>query len=147
LESYFIDSNVFFYAKILDKEYGESCAKIIGEIVKGKISAVTSALIVIELANALRKYGLSNEAREIVDAVFSLDVPIYEIDLSDIRSAIDIFDEFRISPYDCVHAAVMKRTGTHNIISADKDFDKINWIKRLNPKSYEPTPKFGVKSS
>jgi len=106
----------------------------IGGIVKGKIGAVMSALIIIELANALRKYGLSKEAREVVDAVFSLDVPIHEIDPSDIRSAIDIFDEFRISPYDCVHAAVMKRAGTHNIISADKDFDKINWIKRLDPK-------------
>jgi len=140
LENYFIDSNVFFYAKILDKEYGEGCAKIIGGIVEGKIGAVTSALIVIELANALRKYGLSNEVREVVDAVFSLDIPIYEIDPSDIRSAMDIFDKFRISPYDCIHAAVMKRAGTHSIISADKDFDKINWIKRLDPKSYEPTP-------
>jgi len=46
---------VFFYAKILDKEYGEGCAKIICGIAKGKIDVVTSVLIVIELANALRK--------------------------------------------------------------------------------------------
>jgi len=25
----FIDSNIFFYAKILDKEYGDLCAKIL----------------------------------------------------------------------------------------------------------------------
>jgi len=28
----------------------------------------------------------------------------------------------------------MKRVGIINIISADKDFDKIHWIKRLDPK-------------
>jgi len=78
--------------------------------------------------------------RGVVDAVFSLDIPIYEIDPSDIRSAMDIFDKFRISPYDCVHAAVTKRAGPHHIISADKDFDKIDWIKRLDLKSYESTP-------
>jgi hypothetical protein len=140
LVTYFIDSNVFFYAKILDREYGEACAKIISRIAEGRISAVTSALAIIELANALSKYGLNKEARDVVDAAFSLDIPIYEIDTSDVRSAMIIFDEFKISPYDCVHAAIMKRVGTINIISADKDFDKIKWIKRLNPKDYEPTP-------
>jgi len=28
----------------------------------------------------------------------------------------------------------MRRVGIINIISADKDFDKFHWIKRLDPK-------------
>lgn len=36
--------------------------------------------------------------------------------------------------YDCVHAAVMKKAGVVDIISADRDFDKIDWIKRRDPK-------------
>jgi len=133
---YFIDSNVFFYAKILDREYGDVCAKILDEIVKGELEAVTSTLVVIELANALRKFGLGNEVKEVIDAVFSLDVPVYEVDSLSVRDAAVIFNEFRISPYDCVHAAVMKRAGIVDVISADKDFDKIAWIKRLDPKLF-----------
>ena len=134
---YFVDSNVFFYAKILDREYGKSCAKIIRDVVEGRVEAVTSVLVVVEVANALRKYGLGKEAKEVADAIFSLDIPVYGVDSSDVRIAMGFFDEFGISPYDCVHASVMKRGGALNIISADKDFDKIKLIKRLDPKSYE----------
>ena len=51
--------------------------------------------------------------------------------------AMGFFDECGISPYDCVHASLMKRVGAVNIISADKDFDKVKWMKRLDPKKYE----------
>lgn len=131
---YFIDSNVFFYAKIFDREYGDACAKILDKIVKGELEAITSTLIAVELANALRKFGLGNEVKEVIDAVFSLDIQVYEADSLDVRNAARIFDEFRISPYDCVHAAVMRKAGIVDIISADKDFDKIEWIKRRDPK-------------
>ncbi|MEM2368036.1 MAG: type II toxin-antitoxin system VapC family toxin [Candidatus Bathyarchaeia archaeon] len=131
---YFIDSNIFFYAKILDREYGDACAKILRKIEGGEIKAVTSTLVIVELANALRKYRLSREVKAVVDAVFSLDIQVFEVDPLDVRIAVQIFDEFRISPYDCVHVAVMKKAGIEEIISADKDFDKINWIRRLDPK-------------
>ena len=131
---YFIDSNVFFYAKIFDREYGDACAKILDKIVKGELEATTSTLIAVELANALRKFGLGDEVKEVIDAVFSLDIHVYEVDSLDVRNAARIFDEFRISPYDCVHAAVMRKAGIVDIISADKDFDKIEWIKRRDPK-------------
>lgn len=132
---YFIDSNIFFYAKILDREYGDACAKILRKMEMGEIKAVTSTLVIVELANALRKYGLSREVRAVVDAVFSLDIQVFEVDPLDVRIAAQIFDEFKISPYDCVHVAVMKKAGIEEIISADKDFDKINWIRRLDPKT------------
>lgn len=43
--------------------------------------------------------------------------------------------KFAFFEVDCVHAAIMKRAGITDIISADKDFDKITWIRRLDPKS------------
>jgi len=135
LAVFFIDSNIFFYAKILDREYGESCAKILGRIDRGELKAATSTLVIIELANALRKYGLGKEAKNVVDAIFSLDLQVYEIEQLDVRNALRLFDEFGISPYDCVHVAVMKRAGITQIISADKDFDKIAGIQRLDPKT------------
>jgi len=134
LETYFIDSNVFFYAKIMDKKYEEACAKILNMIVKGYFKAATSSLAIVELANALRKYGLSDEVREVVNAVFSLDISIIQVDPIDVRYATEIFDEFKISPYDCTHAAIMKKAETDKIITADKDFEKITWIKRIDPR-------------
>jgi predicted nucleic acid-binding protein len=43
----------------------------------------------------------------------------------------------KISPYDCAHAAIMKRNGLSTIVSADKEFDRVNWLKRIDPKSMQ----------
>lgn len=130
----FIDSNVLFYAKILDGEYGDSCAEILGRIEKGELEAATSSLVVVELANALRKYGLDDEVKDVVDAVFSLEMQVFEVDSWDVRTAARIYHQFQVSPYDCVHAAVMKKAGIVGIISADQDFDRIEWVTRRDPK-------------
>jgi len=137
LAVYFIDSNIFFYAKIIDREYGDACKRVLSRIVDGELKAATSALALIEVANSLMKYGLSSEVRNVVDAIFSLDIPIYETDPLDVRDAMEIFDEAKISLYDCAHAAIMRRAGITNIISADKDFDRISWVRRSDPKIIE----------
>jgi len=136
LETFFIDSNIFFYAKIMDKEYGKDCARILNAIAKGELKAVTSSLTIIELANALRKYGLSNDVKKVVDAVFSLEIQIFTVEPIDVRYAAEIFEKFRISPYDCTHVAIMKKAETDKILSADKEFEKISYIKRVNPKDF-----------
>jgi len=132
LPKYYIDSNIFFYARIMDKRYGEPCSKILRDIFRGEIKAVTSVLTPIEVANALRKYGGSREeVRNSIDAMLSLDMEIYEIDRIDIAEAIRISEEFDISPYDAVHVAIMKKADVTRIISADKDFDRVTGIERI----------------
>lgn len=136
METFFIDSNIFFYAKIMDKEYGKECARVLNTIAEGGLKATTSSLAIIELANALRKYGLSKEVKKVVDAIFSLDIQIFPVDHIDVRNAAEIFDKTGISPYDCTHLAIMKKAETNKIISADKEFEKISWIKRVDPKDF-----------
>jgi predicted nucleic acid-binding protein len=135
-ERYYVDSNVFFYAKIMDRNYGPSCAEVIKSIHGGRILAATSTLVALEVANALRKFGLSREVRDTVDSIFSLRIQFTSLEQSDLRNAINTFHKYLISPYDCAHLAMMKRLGAQVIISADKDFDKVAEIKRRNPKSF-----------
>lgn len=132
----YIDSNIFFYARILDTQYGESCTKIIEDITKAELKAAASTLVVLEIANALRKYGLTDAVKDEIDAICSLGMVLGPVDDIIIRWAGDIFQKVRISPYDCVHAATMKKLGVTEILSADKDFDKISGIKRIDPKTY-----------
>jgi len=129
----FVDSNVFFYAKIMDREYGRPCAEALRKIESGEVAAATSVLVIVELANALRRYGLSEEVKDVVDALFSLEVSVLQVDSTDVRNAINIFNDARISPYDCVHVAVMRRVGIGEIVSADREFDKVPNIKRVDP--------------
>ncbi len=131
----FIDSNVFFYAKIMDRVFGKSCSEIIRDVASGSLQASTSALVPIEVANALRKYGMANDIVDEVRAIFSLGLEVYSLDSADAQEAAEIYAATGISPYDCLHVAVMKRNGLSEIVFADKEFEKIPWIKRLDPKS------------
>jgi predicted nucleic acid-binding protein len=135
-EPHYVDSNVFFYAKTVDAEFGASCAEVVRAIHGGRIQAATSVLVTLEVANALRKYGLAKEVNDTTDSIFSLGIEVFDLESSDIRNATTIFQRYHISPYDCAHAAVMKRTGIKNIISADKDFDLIREISRKDPKTF-----------
>lgn len=132
----YVDSNVFFYAKISDTRYGGPCTKIIEDIARAKLKATASTLVVLEVANALRKYGLADAVKDEIDAICSLGMVLGPVDEVIIRRAGDIYQEVGISPYDCVHVATMRRLGVTEILSADRDFDKISGIRRIDPKSY-----------
>jgi uncharacterized protein len=130
----YIDSNVFFYAKIMDRVFGEPCSRILTDVSSGNLQASTSALVPIEVANALRKYGLAKDIVEEVRAISSIGLEIYTLDQTDALEAAEIYGATGISPYDCLHAAVMKKNGLSEIISADKEFEKVPWMKRLDPR-------------
>lgn len=130
---FYIDSNIFFYAKTMDRRYGKSCAKIVRNPAKGEIDGMASTLMLLEVANALRKYGLVGEVKDEIDAIYSLPMKIVPLNDTIIRWAGGIYDEVKISPYDCVHAATMKKFGVKEIISVNKDFDKVPNIKRIKP--------------
>jgi len=131
----YVDSNVFFYAKVQDRVFGECCSRVVSKIASKEIDASTSALVALEVANALRKYGLSKDVADEVRAIFSLGIDVYPVESSDVREAAEIYSEAKISPYDCAHAAIMKRNGLSTIVSADKEFDRVTWLKRVDPKS------------
>ena len=133
----YLDSNVFFYAKIMDRVFGKSCSNVLRKVASGTMEASTSALVAVEVANALRKYGLSREVTAEIRAIFSLGIDVYHLDATDVQEAGEIFGEAKIGPYDCAHAAIMRRNGLKEIISADKEFDQLKWLKRLDPRSLE----------
>jgi uncharacterized protein len=134
LETYFVDSNVFFYAKIRDKKYGDACAEILRRLTGNQLTGATSTLAILETSNALRKYGRPDEIEDEVTAIYSLPITIHELLNMDIRLATEIQSKTKVSPYDCAHAAIMKRNGITTILSADAHhFDHIPGIKRIDP--------------
>ncbi len=132
---FYIDSNVFVYAKIMDRVFGKSCSKVLRQTASKEIDASTSALVSIEVANALRKYGFANDVMGEIRAIFSLGIEIYPVNPEDAREAAELYSQTKISPYDCTHAAIMRRNGLTEIISVDKEFDKLEWLKRVDPRS------------
>ena len=79
----------------------------------------------IQLCNEILKYSLV----------------ILSITETDIRLAIELFEYHKnsgISPRDAIHAATLKNNGITQLISADRDFDKFDFLMRIEPKDYSP---------
>lgn len=122
---YFLDSNVFFYAKIGDKKYGKCCAEIIKAVFEGKIDAYIDSVILSEVANSLRKFFTSNVVAEEINAILSLPIRVIDVKKEDILESLK--QRVLLSPYDSLHYFI---AGKYNakIISADKDFDTVGRI-------------------
>jgi predicted nucleic acid-binding protein len=136
MPKYYVDSNVFFYSKIMDKKYGQSCSTIVRSIATRKLDVAISSLIILEVANALRKYGKAEDVAPEVRAISTLGIQAYQMEASDVQEAAEIFEQAGINPYDCLHAAIMKRYNLNQIISADKEFDRLEWLKRIDPENF-----------
>ncbi len=138
LETHFLDSNIFLYARTRDKKYGSACAHILEQVAAGKLAGASSTLALLETSNALRKIGLHREVVDEVQAIYSLPITIYDLLNVDVRLATEIFEDSQVSPYDCAHAAIMKRTGLRAILSADgRHFDRVPGIMRLDPLDFK----------
>ncbi len=61
---------------------------------------------------------------------------VISLDGPDIREVAEVFGDTGVSPFDCAHAILMRKHGLKEIISADKDFEKFGWVKRIDPRSF-----------
>ena len=66
--------------KIVDAEFGVSCVEVIRAIHGSRIQAVTSVLVTLEVANALRKLD-SKEVKDTIDSIFSLGIEVFDLRL------------------------------------------------------------------
>ncbi|MCD6491909.1 MAG: type II toxin-antitoxin system VapC family toxin [Candidatus Njordarchaeia archaeon] len=132
----FIDSNIFFYSIIRDRKYGNASAKIITHIYERKITATITSIILLEVANALRKYRVQSIEMKI-KSIVSLPIKIFDVNTVTIREAIKLSEQYKISPYDATHAVICIRNGINTVISADKEFDKIKELERIDPLDFE----------
>ena len=130
----FVDSNVFFYAKVGDRIFGESCTRVLRAISNGQLQASMSVLIPLEVANALAKYGRAKQVPSEIAAMLSMGIEVLPLDASDLGEVGSVFEETGISPYDCSHAVLMRRYAIREIISADGDFDRFDWLIRTDPR-------------
>jgi len=135
---YFLDSNIFVNAKIKDRKYGSSCARVVTDLAEGRLSAATSTLALVEVSNVLRKIGLGKEVALEINSIYSTGITVSELLSVDVRLTVELFRSSGVSPYDCAHAAIMKRIGLDTILSTDPYFEDIPGINRLYPLKYPP---------
>ena len=135
----YLDTNVIGYAIENHFKYGSVSKKILFDVENKKIEAVCSALVLSELISVLvrlnklagrQMFSIKNS----VKAVLSLPITWYDMDMFTIGKASEY--SFNVSGMDYIHIATMEINSITKIISAHSDFDKIDFIKGIDPLEY-----------
>ena len=139
----YLDTNVIIYAIESHPKYGEKCKDILKAVEDAKLEVCASTLVLVEVINVLCKLNwILEEAqkeklniRKNIDAILSLPIKWIELDFAIIRRASEY--EFKVSGIDYVHVTSMELNLVNEIISADEELNKIDFIKRIDPLTFK----------
>lgn len=115
----------------VEEEGSERAEALLDEHVKGAARVVVPDLLVYEVANALRFSGAfaAREVREIIDALWALDLYIVAPQPDIMRSALALSFSRGISVYDSVYVALAKELGLHLITADEKLLKRTSELK------------------
>ncbi len=135
----FIDANVPIYAAGRAHGLKAPCVRILMLAAGHPEAFVTDAEVLQELLHRYLALKIWSDGREAFDRFSEIMRDRVESILeSDVKYASKLADDHSdSSARDLLHVSVMHRRGLHRIISADKDFDRLPGIERLDPAQFE----------
>ena len=127
---FYLDVNIFVYWLGSHPKYSQIALEWIKKIeTSPKGEYVTSALTLYEtlvIIAGLTGKNLKDKTfiKQVITPINSLkNLTIEPLKSEDFRKAADLMNECKLDYEDALHLAVATRTGAHEIISNDKDFD------------------------
>jgi predicted nucleic acid-binding protein len=130
----FLDANVFLYAAGTDPLRSEPCRAILRSVQEGRVAACTSTEVVQEVLHVVSRRLGGAAAVVAAEAVLDLvPVPIAVTGAVMRRALVVLVSAPGVSVRDAVHAAAMAEVSCTTIVSADKHFDLIAGLRRIDP--------------
>ncbi len=130
-----IDANIFMYAAGRESPQRRPCQSFLEKVVEGDGPRVgTNAEVLQELLHRYRSIGRPELGFRIFDSVVTLGFPILEVGEGEVRRARRLLETFPdLSTRDAVHLGVMEAHGMVEILSYDRGFDAVDWVRRIEP--------------
>src|SRR3989344_6912085 len=135
-EIYLIDTNIFLRLIVKDDEKSfEDCLRLLEGVKNSKYKAITTTVTLAEIAWTLFSF-YKFDKKDVVSAISSI-LSLQGLEIVDQYNHIatlEIFQEKNIKYIDALIASTAISIGKNCIVvSYDKDFDKIENIKRKEP--------------
>lgn len=129
----YADSNVFVNAALDKGMRGDAARKFISTLEAGRLACATSYLVLDEVIwVVLNKRDQETAVRVWRDILEIPHLRILSFDESVAIRVPSLIERYGLSPRDAVHAATCLENGISSIVSADKDFDAVKELKRLD---------------
>ena len=134
----FVDTNIFIRFLVADDEKkGEACFRLFQRVQRGEESVTTTEAIIAEVVYVLSSAALYGLSHEEVAARLTPILSLRSLRLRHKRTylrALDLYATHRFLDFeDALTAAHMERERISEIITYDKDFDRLPGIKRSEP--------------
>ncbi len=133
----FVDTNIFLRFLINDVAHqANACEALFRKAVAGEEILCTNDMVIAEIIWVLESYyELSRtDIREKVEKILNtenLECENKEV----ILHALAVYEEKRIDYIDAYNACSMRIKEIYELYSYDKHYDRLNWMKRLEPPS------------
>jgi len=134
--SYFLDACVPIYAAGGEHTYRQPCLSLMEAVAEGKIRVTTDSEVIQEIvyryhSRRRRADGL-RLAAQFLEAIG--DDEVLPVTCADMVRAIELLHEHAsLLPRDAVHVAVMQAAGVSRIITADRHFEQLPGLERVDP--------------
>ena len=131
----FIDTNIFLrYLTRDDVIKYDKCRKIFKKAIEGKIDLITSGMVIAELIWTLLSYYKVPKV-DIIEkiSIIASTENLYIPDKGIITDALVLYGRKNIDYIDAYNAVFMKYHGLNETYSYDKDYDRVEGIKREEP--------------
>lgn len=131
----FVDTNIFLYSAGGPHPFRDLCQRFLRALDQDDRNATSSTEVVQEILHVVTRkqdrLAAVRAARMFMEAVPNL----LPVTASDMRAAIEIYEgNPGITARDAIHVATMWNNGIDTIASADRHFDAVQGIRRLDPR-------------
>jgi predicted nucleic acid-binding protein len=133
----FIDAAVVMYASGAEHPYRDACRAILEAVGAGRLDATTSVEVVQEIGHRYVSIRQPERARDLTVATLDLFAPVLPITHAVMRRVPDLMARYpRLDSRDLVHVATCIHEGISEIISADRAYDAVAEVKRIDPLAF-----------
>jgi predicted nucleic acid-binding protein len=130
----FVDANVFLYAIGADSPHRAPCRDVLLAVGQGKLDGITSSEVLQEVLHVRARRVSVADAAGAVRAAAELVAEVLPVTSLDVLEACELLEAHSgLGARDALHAAVMKNSQVHVLVSVDRDFDVIPDLKRIAP--------------
>lgn len=116
----------------------EPSRQVLRAVAAGEIEALTDAEVLQEILHRYLHIGEREKGFTVFDRfrriMFGRILPIEDADVQKARELAEKYPA--LSPRDLIHLAVMLRHGINEIVSADKGFDEVKEVHRIDPTTF-----------
>lgn len=128
----FVDANVFIYILVKSPQKDFEISKRILKRIENGEETATNLAVIQEVVDWLEYNNRKKEVRSFLTAVNSyLTMNKFHITWDNLLAALNDMDEHKIDFTDALTLQTMEKNKINEIYSNDKDFDRVQWIKRI----------------